>query len=135
MPLDDTNWSPAPPAKADEATALLTQARNFLERGWCRNWLAVDTTGIGVDPTAKKAVAWCAWGALTVAGLPRRQNEVWENAIDRLKAAINYEDIANFNNRQETVEPVLAAFDKAIGLIEFVAEGEAFDAAIAAGGR
>jgi hypothetical protein len=99
------------PTETDETTALLIRARGFLERGWCRGWLAVDARGRSVSETSDRAVRWCAYGALLAAG--------WDDssghpAYRRLKAAIGGEWVCDFNNRQETVEPVLAASDRAI---------------------
>ena len=115
MPLDHTNWSPAPPTEVDETTALLVRARGFIERGWCRGDLARDANGNGVWPTEQQAVAWCAGGALIAAGMPYNVVSILAHpATRRLRAAIAGGNIAGFNNRQETVEPVLAAFDRAI---------------------
>jgi hypothetical protein len=97
---------------SDETTALLIRARGFLVRGWCRGALAIDDDGKIVDPKSERAVAWCADGALVAAGLgPDRRSHP---AMRRLLATIDCRDIGIFNNRQETVEPVLAAFDRAI---------------------
>jgi hypothetical protein len=120
MQLDDTNWSPA--TEINAATEMLVRARSFIERGWCRDTLARDASGHPVDPTARDAVAWCANGALVAAGLSRCGSLAFYRdhpAIRWLEAAIGGENsgggnIANFNNQQETVEPVLAAFDRAI---------------------
>ena len=109
MPLDDTNWSAS---TVDPTTALLIRARSFLERGWCQRTLALDATAQMVDPTSKRAVAWCAMGALYAAGVPGYRRHP---AVDRLTAVIGDDDICDFNNHQETVEPILAAFDRAIG--------------------
>jgi hypothetical protein len=58
MPLDSTNWfapegrpngEAAPVAEVvDDTTVLLTRARAFLERGWCRHTLARDGLGLAV---------------------------------------------------------------------------------------
>jgi hypothetical protein len=99
----------------DEATALLIRARGFLERGWCRGAQARDADGWQVSPTSGDAVAWCAFGAMVAAGGNFPPCFWGQNpTVVRLQAAIGGEDIAVFNNRQETVEPVLAAFDRAI---------------------
>jgi hypothetical protein len=98
----------------DETTAFLIRARGFVERGWCRHDLARDAAGNSVSPRAKQAVAWCAYGALKAAGMPSTFLFIPPRPLLRLLAAIGGELIASFNNRQETVEPVLAAFDRAI---------------------
>lgn len=113
MPLDDTNWS-APSIEVDETTALLIRARSFLERGWCRGASARDEAEVGTGPTSERAVAWCAVGALIAAG--SRNHDQKLPAFRRLEAAIGGDSIVDFNNRQEMVEPVLAAFDRAIAV-------------------
>ena len=100
-----------PTTEIDETTTLLIRARGFLERGWCRWMQAHDNIGISTEPTSKRAVAWCAFGALFAAGVP---DSDLHPAVRRLAAAIDGENICQFNNRQETVEPVLAAFNRAI---------------------
>jgi hypothetical protein len=111
MPLDDTNWG-APDIQVDETTAMLIRARGFLERGWCRGVHARDVAGDRVQPTSEKAVAWCMIGALMAAGW--ETHHTGHPAYQRLAAATNDEG-AEFNDRQKTVEPILAAFDRAIG--------------------
>jgi hypothetical protein len=98
---------------ADEATDLLIRARGFIERGWCRYTFARDAEGRAVWVTDKEAVEWCPLGALFIAGMsfmPPFEHP----AFLRLNAAVDGENIVRFNNHQETVEPVLAAFDRAI---------------------
>jgi hypothetical protein len=98
----------------EEATELLIRARGFIERGWCRFAFAQDAAGNEVSPLDVQAVAWCAWGALFAAGLPET-HRTRHPAFHRLRAAIDgNEPIGVFNTQQETVEPVLAAFDRAI---------------------
>ena len=98
----------------DETTALLIRARGFIVRGWCRNADAKDETGQAVHAGSPEAVAWCAYGALKAAG-----SYVSLAAVLRLERAIGGgsgfgEGIGRFNDLQQTVEPVLAAFDRAI---------------------
>src|SRR3984957_20543681 len=113
MPLDATNWSTTPETEIDETTALLFRARGFLERGWCHDALACNFLRLQVSPYSRWAVAWCANGALEVARLTA-SDLVWRRAITRLVAAIGGESIWQFNDRQDTIEPVLAGFDRAI---------------------
>lgn len=110
MPSDD----PRPQTETDPATEMLIRARSYMERGWCRNALARDANGNGVSPVSEQAVAWCASGALIAAGMPDDGFYRSHPAFLRLKNAIDGQPIVVFNNRQEAVEPVLAAFDRAI---------------------
>jgi len=95
--------------QVDETTALLIRARGFIERGWCRCQQAVDANGSSTSPTSEDAVAWCASGALIAAGA----SSVFDPAVQLLHAAIG-KTIWIFNDDQETVEPILVAFDRAI---------------------
>jgi hypothetical protein len=96
----------------DETTELLIRARGLIERGWCREEFARDAVGNFVDPTGPTAIAWCMNGALIAAGvvLPLKKHP----AFRRLKSAIGTAPVSVFNDAQETVEPILAAFDRAI---------------------
>jgi len=103
----------APPKHpADEATALLIRARGLLERGWCRGAQALDADGEPVWGDSDRAVVWCAYGALCAAGMPLGAHN--HPAVHRLTGGRDGFFLADFNNAQETVEPVLAAFDRAI---------------------
>ena len=103
----------------DATAELLIRARGFLERGWCRNAFARGPLGWPVFPKSKLANRWCASGALLAAGLPDNEyrTEYWTHpAVYRLREAMDWEDISRFNDRQAMVEPVLAAFDRAIAM-------------------
>jgi hypothetical protein len=94
-------------------TELLIRARAFVSRGWCRGTEASNLLGFPVSPYSRHAVAWCASGALEAAQLWASDLE-YRNAYLRLLAATGDELVSAFNDRQTTVEPVLAAFDRAI---------------------
>jgi hypothetical protein len=98
------------PTEADEVTALLIRVRGFVERGWCRHAPALDADGKDVGSYISCAVAWCAEGAVRASGMP----DLYYLAIRRLLAAVCGQPLWEFNDQQETVEPVLAAFDRAI---------------------
>jgi hypothetical protein len=113
MPLDDTNWPTIETEVPDETTALLIRARGLIARGWCRGTLARSFLGFQVSPYSTRACRWCPSGALRAARLTA-SDLVWRCACTRLIAAIDGEDLSEFSDRQEAVEPVLAAFDRAI---------------------
>jgi hypothetical protein len=127
MPLDDTTWVAGNDADeqafrgatcTDPTTDLLIRARGLIERGWCRGIGAKDADGHPVGPSSAQAVAWCAGGALIAAGMPVVGGLWSQPAMRRLGEAMGgtSRDIMNFNDRQLTVEPVLAAFDRAIAM-------------------
>ena len=112
MPLDQTNWPHTIPL--DEATMLLIRARTFIQRGWCRDAIARDADGNQLgDARSDDAVAWCSVGALEATGV-ECSDPSYIPAIRRLEVAMRTECIARFNDNQITVDPVLAAFDRAI---------------------
>jgi hypothetical protein len=113
MPLDQTNWPSTETEVTDEATALLIRARALVARGWCRGARASSLLGFRVSPYSSRAVAWCMSGALEAAALTESDLDR-RRAHCRLRAAIGGISVADFNDTQETVEPVLAAFDRAI---------------------
>jgi hypothetical protein len=101
------------PIQADETAALLIRARGFLERGWCRGVCARNEQGWAVKPSSDHAVAWCAYGALAAAGMSPNGPHYYP-AVRQLMIAAGCHSLPYFNDAQETVEPVLAAFDRAI---------------------
>lgn len=101
--------------ETDAATELLILARSLLLRGWCRDKAAVDSNGVEVHPTSDRAIAWCALAALDAAGIPYLYDQHGPHPVyRRLQDQIGPERLMDFNARQETVEPVLAVFDRAI---------------------
>jgi hypothetical protein len=90
------------------------RARNFIQRGWCRDAIARDAHGNQlVDARSTEAVAWCSIGAIEATGV-EPFDPSFIPAIRRLEVAMSTECIARFNDHQMTVDPVLAAFDRAI---------------------
>ncbi len=100
--------------ETDKTASLLICARSFIERGWCQWAQARDANGnADVAPSDQRAVAWCPFGALVAAGMKLEGRWSEHPAHLRLEAAMDGH-ITHFNDRQKTVEPVLAAFDRAI---------------------
>jgi hypothetical protein len=115
MPLDTTNWPTIETEVTDEATALLVRARALVARGWCRGADARNPLGFKVGPYSRWASRWCMSGALDAAALIASDLDR-RFARRRRRAAIDGEYLPEFNDRQTTVEPVLAAFDRAIAM-------------------
>ena len=84
-----------------------------MAHGWCRGTDAIDKSGVAAQPWSEDAVAWCASGALEAAQAGASDLE-YRRALLRLQDATGDELIAAFNDRQQTVEPILAVFDRAI---------------------
>jgi hypothetical protein len=111
-PFNPADWSST---DIHGATEVLIQARALVVRGWCRGTLARNWFGRSVSPYPRRAVKWCASGALKAAAMTCSSQDHWL-ATCRLNGVIPDDDIVDFNDRQKTVEPVLAAFDQAIAL-------------------
>jgi hypothetical protein len=47
-----------------QAVVLLSAARRYIKRGWCRTALALDAAGRMVSPRSPEACTWCLLGAL-----------------------------------------------------------------------
>jgi hypothetical protein len=94
----------------------LRKARALVEKGWTKGWFARNAKGrmVTAKPTGHAAVCFCAVGALI------RVTGHDEYTIDEqpefkaLSDAIGSSWIDDWNDDQESVEPVLEAFDRAI---------------------
>lgn len=113
MPLDDANRSPD--TQVDATTDLLIRARSLIARGWCRRTEARNLIGWPVPPTSKSAVSWCMSGALYAAA-QLGNHAAYGFAYRRLTGVIPDNLVAEFNDRQQMVEPILAVFDSAIAI-------------------
>jgi hypothetical protein len=108
MPFDGTDL--------DINTQLLIDAKQLLiDKGWCTKCLAVDRYGRDISHNSPQAVGFCALGAIFRAAHDRRHITLENAPFERLQIAMGG-NIPVFNNRQTSVEPVLAAFDRAIAM-------------------
>lgn len=89
----------------------LTNARSMLVRGWTRGVYARDADGNEVSTSDTEAVCWCLEGAIFES---RTSYDNYADMMEAIACCIDGERICNFNDRQESVEPVLALIDKAI---------------------
>lgn len=90
----------------------LKKARALLVKGWTKGSFAKNAQGEKCVPYSDKAVCWCAGGALKVV------TDNWSDLWDVVEAELKGGYLPDFNDAQETVEPVLALFDKAIAKLE-----------------
>ena len=95
-------------------STILKKARKLIERGWCLNASARTKTGKVCNIFSKRAVQWCAYGAVSAVS----SKHTHRPAIDMLDKAVARTDcgIIAFNDRQASSKPVLRAFDRAIAL-------------------
>jgi hypothetical protein len=99
---------------------ILKEARELLAQPgkWTRYWFARDALHAPVKSLSADACCFCALGAVTrFAGCD--WSEQWREAAAALQGCLpDNTSVAIFNDAQETVEPVLALFDRAIAKLE-----------------
>lgn len=89
------------------AAEMLNAAADLCERGWTQKASAINDQGDRVDPWDNEATAWCALGALCVAGGAERAE--WEQALKSVVDVTGY--LLTYWNDQpgRTQEEVVAA--------------------------
>lgn len=95
------------------AASVLTRAMAKIEKGWTKGVLAADKAGQDVDPRSRRAVRWCALGAVDAAD---RNFET--EALHFLRTATGRRDrlIAPWNNSAKSKSVIIAGFKRAIKL-------------------
>lgn len=94
---------------------VLRKAKTFIEKGWCKNYLALDSKGNEVLATSSDAVKWCAIGALEA--VTRDNTEAWV-ALDRaLPQNRPTGGVIGYNNAARSKHQVLRLFDRAIEML------------------
>jgi hypothetical protein len=101
-----------------DALDILMEARPWIDKGWCQQWLSVDARGRACDTLGGKAVAWCAIGAVTkVTDWPAAGNEALRYLAQAIGKGDATNDIGIWNDDPDrTKEEVLEAYDRAISL-------------------
>jgi hypothetical protein len=100
------------------AVALVLDARELIERGWCQSAPAVNQTGRAVEPTSTHARKWSALGALIAAYRSYAPYETAARsafALARRALAHRGGDLIAWNDEpSRTRTEVLAAFQSAV---------------------
>lgn len=87
------------------------KAYELIERGWCREALARDTSGKHVGTNSKSACAWCAVGAIDRV---YNTSPEFEAALAKLAAEIGTEEIGAWNDEPgRTASDVIEAMRRA----------------------
>ena len=77
---------------------ILTRARSYIAKGFCRGDWAQDKHGRAVMPDSQEAVCWCIEGAMEAvvrqSDLPR---EGWNKALATLLRVKGHEDQGDWN--------------------------------------
>ncbi len=91
----------------------------YIQKGWCKGEVARDEDGGRSDYADIDAVSWCCIGALLAAAdegaITNRQSDTMERYIENQLI----EGIADWNDAQESAEPIIAMLqeaEKSIGL-------------------
>lgn len=106
-------WTQGSYAKTTKEILQAARDKLAVPGVWTQRALARDLSGNRVNPRKPEACQWCAYGALMVS-TPLGISD--GPAIDALNAACNTAlGFVDFNDKLcESVEPVLAMFDRAI---------------------
>lgn len=91
--------------------STLADARSILLCGWTRGVYARNAEGYEVNADDSTAVCWCLEGAIFKS---RTSYDNYADMMDTLERCIDGKSLVDFNDRQESVEPVLALLDQAI---------------------
>ena len=100
----------------------LRRARARIAQGWTTEELARFADGDACHPCSPDAVAWCAYGAIEAAanGDNHLEARLRSSLSEEMPLVIDEsgnesrEEIHEWNDRQSSSAPVLAAYDRAI---------------------
>lgn len=98
--------------------AILNRAAKIIDRGWVRNKTAVDKNGKLVSAASKKAVAFCATGAIDRASVKLRKPSLYHSAYLTAGLAFPEGGIVYFNDHKaKTRRQVSARLRRAAKLV------------------
>lgn len=93
------------------------KAVDFIRKGWCQRFYAVDRDGLMVSATDTEACRWCSLGALRVAyGVNKEENPAYYKVLDILQVRTQRMGISltAWNDATgRTQEEVIALFEEA----------------------
>lgn len=96
---------------------ILPLIRATIASGWTKQYNARDALGIEADPNGNRATCWCLFGALLRhANFNTPQYDNINAALNRAVKKFGGDNFIEFNDNQESVEPILALLDEAIAL-------------------
>lgn len=89
---------------------VLLAAVEFLKKGWTTGTFSRNANGKACSPRSKKAVCWCAEGAIKAAagGNEEHYDAVW-SAFYAGAGLDAYDNIIKWHDKQASVEPVIQA--------------------------
>lgn len=89
------------------------RAARLVERGWCKGTAAVDSDGEAVRPNSRRAVRWCAFGAIAA------HRGRWLEAIGWLRDHLEIDDLGDWNDRPRRTAKQVAALLRKLPVKEF----------------
>ena len=96
---------------------IIEKAKELIqdERHWCKGSLGIDASGESADPTTRKAVRRCAFGALIAAAyqLTDSRAQSYELAVNALRPLCGSNTVVLTNDHRGHAA-VLALFDEAM---------------------
>ena len=96
-----------------KCSTILTRAQKLIERGWCQNHHAQTKNGEICHFNNKRAVKWCAAGAVNSFS----RGDRYKKTIDFLDRSVSTLCIVKFNDAKGRKKgAVIQAFDRAIAL-------------------
>lgn len=107
--------------RRSEKITILKKALSLLnQKGWTKNYEAVDKDGNEVDPRSREAVSFCAQGAV-VGATPcqRYQQELIDTLEANLTESSNAYDLPDFNdNRNRRKRDIIRLYERTISNLE-----------------
>jgi hypothetical protein len=69
---------------------------DYVRKGWCQRYLAVDDDGMYVSPTGRDACKWCLYGSIAAAYPEDFLTRV--EVVDKVTKGIGTGSLANWND-------------------------------------
>jgi hypothetical protein len=97
--------------------AVLLKASKLIRKGWCKGTLARGKSGRPCSPLSPRAASWCLDGALECAAGDRGDGFEWASWLVRMAVNTCVGGYGDWNDRQETRRPVIAALRRALRMV------------------
>jgi hypothetical protein len=81
---------------------ILASAAMLCERGWCKEYHAIDANAVPVDPRSEQAVCWCIEGAVMKVAYAQT-----DEVMEYLRDALSTQYVSDWNDQAESKEQVV----------------------------
>lgn len=115
-----SNKTPRALRRSEKVTILKKALVLLNQKGWTKNYEAVDKNGDEVDPRSREAVSFCAQGAV-IGATPcqRYQQELIETLEENLTPNSNAYDLPDFNdNGNRRKRDIIRLYERTIRNLE-----------------